>query len=93
MPSVRYSFTLDAVKDINVIRWLDSQPNTSAAVREGLKAYIEKPTNADLAAKLDEILNAFQTVQWVATTPAQIEGGDEPAAAVAGFEKMLQKFG
>jgi hypothetical protein len=93
MASVRYSFTLDAVKDVNVIRWLDSQPNTSAAVREALKAYTEKPTNADLAAKLDDILNAFQTAQWVAHAPAQIESGDEPAAAVAGFEKMLQKFG
>lgn len=93
MASVRYTFTLDAIKDADVVRWLDSQPNTSAAIREALKAYVEKPTNAELGAKLDEVLNAIQTARLV--TPAQAEEKpqrDEPEAAAKGFEKMMKRF-
>jgi hypothetical protein len=94
MATVRYTFTLDAVKDAGVVRWLDSQPNTSAAIREALKAYVGKPTNAELGAKLDEVLNAIQTARLVTSSPAQPEAsqGGEPAAAVEGFSKMLKRF-
>lgn len=94
MASVRYTFSLDALKDAKVVKWLDSQPNISAAVREVLNAHVEGPTNANLGAKLDEILNAIQTARLVRPAPQQ-EGpqGDEPEAAVAGFGRMLQRFG
>jgi len=94
MASVRYTFTLDPVKDVGVIKWLDSQPNTSAAIRAALEAYIERPTHADIGARLDEILNAIQTARWVTpiSEPDQVPQG-EPTAAVKGFEKVLQKFG
>lgn len=91
--SVRYSFTLNAITDSKVVFWLDSQPNTSAAIREALTAYVEKPTHADLGAKLDDILNAIQAARWVTPTEKAEPQGDEPLAAVAGFEKMCQKFG
>lgn len=94
MPSVRYSFTLDALKDVDVIRWLDSQSNTSAAVREALKSYVEKPSNADLSLKLDEILNAIQTAQLVTPVeqPQPASSQAEPEIAVKGLKKMIQKF-
>ena len=94
MASVRYTFSLDALKDVEVVRWLDSQPNTSAAVREALRAYVEKPTNADLNAKLDEILNAIQTVRWTSPVPEPREPqGEEPEAALKGFGRLVDKFG
>jgi hypothetical protein len=95
MATVRYTFSLDALKDAGVVKWLDSQPNTSAAVREALKAYVEKPTNAELGAKLDEILNAIQTARWTSPLPeeARESQGNEPEAAIRGFDKMLGKFG
>lgn len=94
MASVRYTFSLDALKDAEVVKWLDSQPNTSAAVRAALKAYVEKPTNADLNTKLDEILNAIQTARWTAPiSEPQEPQGDEPEVAVKGFGRMVDKFG
>jgi hypothetical protein len=92
--SVRYTFSLDALKDAEVVKWLDSQPNTSAAVRAALKAYVEKPTNADLNTKLDEILNAIQTARWTSPVPEPQEPqGEEPEAAVNGFRRMKDRFG
>jgi hypothetical protein len=94
MASVRYTFSLDALKDAEVVKWLDSQPNTSAAVRAALKAYVEKPSNADLSAKLDEILNVIQTARWTSPIPETREPqGDEPEAAIRGFGRMVDKFG
>jgi len=92
MASVRFTFTLHPVTDSNVVTWLMSQPNTSAAVREALKAYIEKPTAAELGAKLDEILNAIQTARLVAPTPQVAIEGEEPQAAIEGFDRMRERF-
>lgn len=92
MASVRFTFTLHPVTDSKVVNWLMSQPNTSAAVREALKAYIEKPTPAELGAKLDEILNAIQSARLTAPMPQEIQEGGEPQAAIEGFGRMVEKF-
>lgn len=92
MASVRFTFTLHPVTDSKVITWLLSQPNTSAAVREALRAYIEKPTPAELGAKLDEILNAIQTARLAAPMPQEPQEGGEPQKAIEGFDKMLERF-
>lgn len=92
MASVRFTFTLHPVTDSKVITWLLSQPNTSAAVREALKAYVEKPTPAELGAKLDEILNTIQTARLAAPMPQGPQEGGEPQAALDGFGRMVEKF-
>ena len=33
MAAVRYSFSLDPIKDADLVRWLEMQANTSAAIR------------------------------------------------------------
>ena len=93
MASVRFTFTLHPVTDSKVVTWLMSQPNTSAAVREALKAYVEKPTPAELGTKLDEILNAIQSARLMTPMPQQEpQEGGEPQAAIEGFDRMVEKF-
>lgn len=92
MASVRYTFSLDAIKDTKIVKWLDSQPNTSAAVREALKAYVERPTSAELGARLDEILNAIQSARLMAPMPQEPTEGGEPQKAIEGFDRMVEKF-
>lgn len=95
MATVRYTFTLDAIQDADVVRWLALQPNVSAAVRQALKAYIERPTHADLGDKLDEVLGAIRGMRFVSAVdlPQGEEAGGEPTKAAAGLDRMVGKFG
>ena len=94
MATVRYTFTLDAIQDADVVRWLALQPNVSAAVRQALKAYVERPTHADLGDKLDEVLSAIRGIRVVEVGDLPQEGGgSEPAKAATGLDRMVGKFG
>ena len=95
MATVRYTFALDAIQDANVVRWLALQPNVSAAIREALKAYVERPTHADLSEKLDEVLTALQGMRFVSTgdLPQAQEATGEPTKAASGLDRMLGRFG
>lgn len=92
MATVRYTFTLDAIQDADVVRWLALQPNVSAAVRTALKAYVTRPTHADLGNKLDEMLSAIRGIRVVAAHDLPKEDGGEPARAATGLDRMLGKF-
>ena len=93
MATVRYSFSLDPIKDAALVRWLELQANTSAAVREALKHYVERPTLRELDIKLDQVLDALRSVQVIApqvSLPDAEKG--EPAAARRGLNTMKSKF-
>ena len=93
MPTVRYSFSFDTDRDDAIIHWLDSQPNTSGAIRELIQNHITSPSRADLEAKLDRLLEMMRNMRTVevpaAETPAE---GDEPAAARKGLDAMKARF-
>ena len=95
MATTRYSFSLDSLKDAHIIKWLETQPNLSAAVRVAILHEIEKPTMYDLDAKMDRILDTLRNVQVVTgnTGTAGAETpGSEPATAAAGLGAMLGRF-
>lgn len=93
MAVTRFSFSLDAVKDSSLIRWIELQPTISHTVREALLAYKTRPTHQDLDAKLDEILQTLSRVQVISGAPVQAEGGaSEPARAVKGLDAMVNRF-
>jgi len=93
MPTVRYSFSFDTVRDASIIHWLDSQPNASAAVREAIQICAGSPSRADLEAKLDRLLEMMRNMRTVEVpaeeTPAE---GDEPAEARKGLDAMKKRF-
>ncbi len=91
MASVRYSFTLDAIKDAELVRWLELQVNTSASVRDALRAWVDRPTHQELDAKLDQVLEALRDVRVVGT-PAEIQKSTEPARARAGLNALKARF-
>jgi hypothetical protein len=94
MPRVRYSFALHPIKDADVIRWLELQPNITSAIRKALSAYIERPSHADLADRLDMItsmVNALRFAPLAHQSEGEAEEG-EPEQAAQGFDKMLSKF-
>lgn len=94
MPRVRYSFALHPIKDADIIRWLELQPNTTAAIRKALAAYVERPSHADLSDKLDaamNMINALRFAPLVHQGTGDVEKG-EPEKAAQGVDKMLSKF-
>ena len=93
MAAVRYSFSLDPIKDASLVRWLEVQANTSAAIREAIRCYAERPTHRDLDAKLDRVLDALCKVR-VVTPQRPVSDGDygEPAAARRGLDAMKVRF-
>jgi len=92
MAAVRYTFTLSAVKDADVVRWLELQPNISAAIREALKAYVQRPTHYDLSHKMDEVLTAVRALRYVGASEPVEGGGEEPEKAAEGLDEMIAKF-
>ena len=99
MATVRYSLSLDAVKDAKIAAWIDAQPNASKAVREILRAYLEEqPSTADLNARLvqmqsrlDRLLNLLRSRP--VSILAESEEGDEPTKARQGLDAMKRRFG
>ena len=90
---VRYTFALDAIKDADVIRWLELQGNTSAAIRGALKAFLARPNHDDLSRKLDEVLTAIRTLRFIGPPePQEGEGRSEPERAARGLDRMVGKF-
>jgi hypothetical protein len=93
MAVVRYSFTLDPVRDADIVRWLELQPWTTEAVRAALRAYVRRPGHAEIEAKLDEVLDVLRGVKVIGAGNAPEDGGQgEPARAARGLDAMLGKF-
>jgi len=61
MSTTRFTFSLDAILDADIMLWLERQPNASAAVREALRDFVIKPTLAQIDAKLNLILGSLET--------------------------------
>lgn len=93
MARVRYSFALDPIKDADIVRWLELQPNITAAIRKALLAYVERPSHVDLADRLDAMAGMINTLRF-AQPVHQSEGAEagEPERATQGFDKMITKF-
>ena len=92
MPTVRYSISMDAIDDADVIRWLDKQGTTSEAIRRAVRAYINSPTQ--LETKMDRLIEMVQKMKVVEVPEveeAQTEDG-EPAKARKGLDAMKKRF-
>lgn len=92
MPTVRYSISMDAIKNADVIRWIDQQDNASEAIRRLIRACINSPTQLEV--KLDRLIEMVQKMKVVETLveeEAQTEDG-EPAKARKGLDAMKKKF-
>jgi len=95
MPTVRYSISLDAIQDADIVRWIEAQSKRGAseAIRQAIRAYISQPTMGDLEEKLDNLFNLIRGLRVVeAQTEEPQTEGDEPSAARRGLEAMKRKF-
>jgi len=94
MPStVRYSVSLDAVQDADIVRWIEAQSNASEAVRQAIRAYISQPTMVDLENRLNELLALIRNLRVVEAQAEEPQTeGDEPTQARRGLEAMKKKF-
>jgi len=93
MAVVRYSFTLDAILDADLVRRL-AMESTTEIVRAALRAYYGRPNHQDLDAKLDQVLDCLRGVQ-VVSVGGQAPGEPakaEPATARHGLDAMRKRF-
>lgn len=94
MAVVRYSFTLDAVKDADLVRRLGTETSLTEAVRKALRAYYNRPSHQELDTKLDKVLDCLRGVQVVGVGSQASDGaeGAEPATARHGLDAMRRRF-
>ena len=94
MAVVRYSFTLDAIKDADKVRRLALEPSITEVVRKALDAYYSRPSHQDIDTKLDEVLDCLRGVQIVGMgSQAPDETAEvEPATARRGLDAMRRRF-
>jgi len=92
MAVVRYSFTLDAIKDADTVRRLELESSITEAVRIALRAYYDRPSHQDLGVKLDEVLDCLRGVQVVSAGQSVANDGAEPATARHGLDAMRRRF-
>jgi len=91
--TVRMSFSLDAIKEADLLRRLELEVNVSSVVREALRAYYSQPTLADIERKLDEVIETLRGVQVIdASGSGSSPAESEPAAARKGLDAMLDKY-
>jgi len=95
MPTVRYSISLDAIQDADIVRWIEAQSKRGAseAIRQAIRAYIGQPTMIDLEGKLDDLLALIHNLRVVEVPEEKQAEGDEPTQARHGLEAMKKKFG
>lgn len=92
MAVVRYSFTLDAIKDADLVRRLGLESSTTEAVRAALRAYYDRPSHQDLAVMLDEVRDCLRGVQVIGTGGQVTDSESEPATARHGLDAMRRRF-
>ncbi len=93
MATVRYTFSLDAIQDTDIIRRLEAEPNVSAVVRAAVREFYDRPTRAALAERLDEIVEMLKYVRTVPAAMPTVEATDgEPAMARHHLDKMKERF-
>jgi hypothetical protein len=84
------NFSLDP-NDKDILRWLDEQPNQSAAIREAIRYYIAREdgiTLADLLAEIRSLPSRLHVVQG-----ETVESGEEPEEAAVNLDSLLDRLG
>lgn len=84
---VNVTLTLDSDRDRDIMRWLESQANRSAAVREAIRGHM----NGTSAATLDDVLREIRDLRragLVASGANQMAPGDEPADVAATLDDL-----
>ena len=92
MPVIRYSFTLDAIKDADKVRRLALESSVTETVRQALDAWYGRPSHQDLDVKLDEVLDCLRGVRVIGASEQAVENGSEPATARHGLNAMRKRF-
>jgi len=82
--TIRVTVVLDSNEDRDLIRWLEGQPNKSAAIRQAIRAHLgANITLADIMAKLEALERTGLTV--AATAPQAADEPPDVAAALDGL--------
>lgn len=82
------TFVLDTNRDRDVLRWLEGQANKSSAIREAIRAQMDR---ADVT--LRDVLAAIQDLKRHNGTPAltgeaTVGNGDEPADVAVALDNL-----
>lgn len=93
--AVFVNISLDPENDRDILDWLDGQQNRSAAVREAIRAHMAETEGVTLAAVLAEVraLPSRLSVVAVNAQPEPAEEGEEPEAAAANINGLLDRLG
>lgn len=92
--AVFVNISMDPEGDKDILRWLDKQPNRSAAVREAIRSHIAKEEGITLADILAEVRALPSRLSIVASAPSEIvEDYEEPEAAAANLNGLLGRLG
>jgi hypothetical protein len=86
------NFSLDP-NDKDILRWLDEQPNQSAAIREAIRYYIAREDGITLADLLAEIRSLPSRLHVVAVQGETVESGEEPEEAAVNLDSLLDRLG
>lgn len=89
------NFSVDREADQDIIAWLDRQPNKSAAIRAAIRAYMadqEGPTLADILAEIRSLPSRLSVVRVASQPSADEEDREEPAAAAANLDELLDRL-
>lgn len=101
MAIVRYSFSLNALKDAELIHALEAQTSKSATVRAALTYYLlNRPTNAELSEKIDTLVNRIDHIGQIlqsekvyrSSPETTAEADVEPQRSVQGLDSMIERF-
>lgn len=90
--AVIVNFSLDPEKDKDIMKWLGSQSNRSASIREALRAYVAKTEGPTLADVLAEV-RALPSKLSVVTVAPEVCEGEEPEEAAANLNSLLDRLG
>lgn len=83
------TFVVDSDRDRDILYWLEGQANKSAAIREAIRAHLERGT-----VTLTEVYEAIQDLKQGGWVPATEEGpsarreGDEPEDVAEALDSL-----
>ena len=83
------TFVVDSSRDRDILHWLDGQANKSAAIREAIRAHLERGT-----VTLTEVYEAIQDLKqggWIperGAVPAGRRDDDEPGDVAEALDSL-----
>jgi hypothetical protein len=83
------NISLDAEADRDIIRWLDAQPNRSAAMRDAARSYLGRAgvTVADVLQAVHDLERKVKA-GGVVVQDAEAGGSDEPPDVAAALDAL-----